>query len=80
MVSVLLTTFVAYLPRVFVAIIIVVITSAIATGVKGLIEVQIGLDGLVFAQSRKANFPSMSERDIYAALAADPFGRGKNTA
>lgn len=41
-VSVLLTTFVAYLPRVFVAIIIVVITSAIATGVKSLIEGALG--------------------------------------
>jgi phosphate transport system substrate-binding protein len=49
-------------------------------GVKGLIEVQIGLDGLVLAQSRKANFPSVSERDVYMALAAEPFGRGKNTA
>jgi phosphate transport system substrate-binding protein len=49
-------------------------------GVTGLIEVQIGLDGLVLAQARRANFPSMSERDIYLALAADPFGRGKNRA
>ena len=49
-------------------------------GVNGLIEVQIGLDGLVIAQSRRANFPSMSERDVYLALAADPFGHGKNRA
>ena len=49
-------------------------------GVNGLIEIQIGLDGLVIAQSRKANFPAMTERDVYRALAADPFGRGKNTA
>ena len=56
------------------------VEDCVKHGVKGLIEVQIGLDGLVFAQSRKANFPSMSERDVYAALAADPFGRGKNTA
>lgn len=49
-------------------------------GVKGLIEVQIGLDGLVIAQARRANFPSMTERDVYLALAADPFGRGPNKA
>ena len=49
-------------------------------GVKGLVEVQIGLDGLVIAQSRRASFPGVSERDIYRALAAEPFGRGKNTA
>ena len=49
-------------------------------GVTGLVEIQIGLDGLVFAQARRANFPSMSQRDIYMALAADPFGRGPNTA
>lgn len=56
------------------------VDDCVKHGVKGLIEVQIGLDGLVVAQSRKANFPSVSERDIYMALAADPFGRGKNTA
>lgn len=41
-VSDLLTTFVAYLPRVFVAIVIVVITSAIAAGVKSLITGALG--------------------------------------
>lgn len=41
-VSALLTTFVAFLPRVFVAIIIVVVTAAIAQGVKGLIEGALG--------------------------------------
>lgn len=56
------------------------VEDCIKHGVNGLIEVQIGLDGLVIAQARRANFPTMSERDIYRALAADPFGRGKNTA
>jgi phosphate transport system substrate-binding protein len=49
-------------------------------GVKGVIEIQIGLDGLVVAQSRRGNFPGVTERDIYRALAADPFGRGPNRA
>ncbi|KAB7648592.1 substrate-binding domain-containing protein [Polymorphobacter fuscus] len=56
------------------------VDDCVKHGVKGLIEVQIGLDGLVVAQARRANFPGMSERDIYLALAADPFGRGPNRA
>ncbi len=49
-------------------------------GVNGVIELQIGLDGLVVAQSRRGNFRGLTERDIYRALAADPFGRGPNRA
>ena len=49
-------------------------------GVAGIIEVQIGLDGLVVAQSRQGNFPGVTERDIYRALAADPIGHGPNRA
>jgi len=44
-------------------------------GVKGILEVQIGLDGLVFAQSRSGQFAGLSESDIYKALAATPFGK-----
>ena len=49
-------------------------------GVKGLIELQVGIDGLVIAQARGSSFPSLTERDVYLALAADPFGKGPNTA
>jgi phosphate transport system substrate-binding protein len=49
-------------------------------GVKGLIELQVGIDGLVIAQAREASFPSISERDVYLALAANPFGKGPNKA
>ena len=49
-------------------------------GVKGLIELQVGIDGLVIAQAREGNFPSISERDVYLALAANPFGKGANKA
>ncbi len=49
-------------------------------GVKGIIELQVGIDGLVVAQSRQSNFPGITERDIYLALAANPFGRGPNRA
>lgn len=46
-----------------------------AKGVTGIIELQVGLDGLSIAQSRKANFPGLSEVDVYKALAAAPFGK-----
>lgn len=49
-------------------------------GVKGLIELQVGIDGLVIAQSRLGSFPGLTERDVYLALAANPFGKGPNTA
>ena len=49
-------------------------------GVKGLIELQVGIDGLVIAQAREASFPSLTERDVYLALAANPFGKGRNRA
>lgn len=49
-------------------------------GVKGLIELQVGIDGLVIAQARNADFPGLTERDVYLALAANPFGRGPNRA
>lgn len=49
-------------------------------GVKGLIELQVGIDGLVIAQARGANFPSLTERDVYLALAKNPFGKGPNRA
>jgi phosphate transport system substrate-binding protein len=56
------------------------VADCISHGVKGLIELQVGIDGLVIAQSRQANFPGITERDIYLALAANPFGKGPNTA
>lgn len=44
-------------------------------GVTGVLELQVGVDGLVIAQS-KAGVPlPLTTRDIYAALAAEPFGR-----
>lgn len=47
-----------------------------AAGVRQIIEVPIGIDGLVLIESaqRPTNF-ALSERDVYAALAANPFGK-----
>lgn len=49
-------------------------------GVTDLVEVQIGLDGLVIAQARNGVFPGLTARQVYLALAAEPFGRGPNRA
>jgi phosphate transport system substrate-binding protein len=48
-------------------------------GVTQIIEVQVGLDGIVMAQGNNATSYSLTEADIYKALAATPFGK-PNTA
>jgi phosphate transport system substrate-binding protein len=45
-----------------------------------IVELQIGLDGLVLAQSLAGRPMALSRRDVYLALAADPFGTGPNRA
>lgn len=52
-----------------------------ANGVNQVIEVPVGIDGLVMIESatRPTGF-QLTPRDIYMALAANPFGRGPNTA
>ncbi len=44
-------------------------------GVKGVVEVQVGIDGVVLAQGKRAQPMNLSLRDVYAALAAEPFGK-----
>jgi phosphate transport system substrate-binding protein len=49
-------------------------------GVTRIVEVQVGLDGLAIAHAKNsANF-GVSTRDLYLALAANPFGKGANKA
>ncbi len=48
-------------------------------GVKQVIEVPIGIDGLTFIQNKNAPALSLTPKDIYMALAANPFGK-PNTA
>ena len=49
-------------------------------GVDKIVEIQIGIDGIALSESvRGPAFASLTEADIYKALAADPFGR-PNTA
>jgi len=44
-------------------------------GITKIVEIQVGLDGIALAQSRSAPALALTERDIYAALAAKPFGK-----
>lgn len=45
-----------------------------ANGVTQIVEVKIGIDGLVIAESKAGPAFSLSQRDIYLGLAANPFG------
>ena len=51
-----------------------------ANGVTGIVELQVGLDGIAMAQGRNATSFALSEADIYKALAANPYGKGANKA
>ncbi len=48
-----------------------------SNGVKDIIEVKVGYDGIVFANSRKADVMDLSRKDIYLALAKDIMVDGK---
>ncbi|HWW63341.1 MAG TPA: PstS family phosphate ABC transporter substrate-binding protein [Sphingomonadaceae bacterium] len=44
-------------------------------GVKDIVEIQIGIDGITLAQSKAGPSLNLTEADVYKALAADPFGK-----
>ena len=44
-------------------------------GVKDIVEIQVGVDGLALAQSNKGQKFALSTVDVYKALAAKPFGK-----
>ena len=48
-------------------------------GVKQVIEIPVGIDGLAFIESKEGPAMDLTPRDIYAAIAANPFGK-PNTA
>ena len=54
--------------------------SCAKNGVKSVIEVPVGIDGLTLIEAKNAALNDLTVRDIYAALAANPFGKGANTA
>jgi phosphate transport system substrate-binding protein len=47
-----------------------------ANGVE-VIEIQVGLDGLALARARNGPDFGLTEKEVYAALAAEPFGRAQ---
>jgi len=51
-----------------------------ANGVKDVIEIQIGVDGLALAESNRGPGFRLTPKIVYEALAANPYGRGPNTA
>jgi phosphate transport system substrate-binding protein len=54
--------------------------SCVAAGVKNVIEIPVGIDGLTFIQAKGTQPLNLTQADIYKALAANPFGKGPNTA
>ncbi len=54
--------------------------QCVANGVKDIVEIQIGVDGLAFAESKKGPGLKLTPKIVYEALAANPFGKGPNKA
>ena len=54
--------------------------SCAKAGAKNIIEVPIGIDGLTLIESNNGPAMNLTPADIYKALAANPFGKGANTA
>ncbi len=49
-------------------------------GVKSIIEVPVGIDGLTIIEGNNGPAMNLTQADIYKALAANPFGKGENKA
>ncbi|HEX6740633.1 MAG TPA: substrate-binding domain-containing protein [Sphingomicrobium sp.] len=54
--------------------------DCVKNGVKTIIEVPVGIDGLTVIESNSGPAMNLTQADIYKALAANPFGKGPNTA
>jgi phosphate transport system substrate-binding protein len=54
--------------------------TCVANGVKTIIEVPVGIDGLTIIEGKTAAPMNLTQADIYKALAANPFGHGANSA
>lgn len=50
-----------------------------ANGVKEITEIQVGIDGIAFAESKSSPLQGLTQRDIYMALAKTPFGKPNKT-
>jgi phosphate transport system substrate-binding protein len=54
--------------------------TCVKNGVKTIIEVPVGIDGLTIIEGTDGPAMNLTQADIYKALAANPFGRGPNKA
>src|SRR4051794_19531031 len=54
--------------------------ACVKNGAKTIIEVPVGIDGLTIIEANNAPAMNLTQADIYKALAANPFGKGANTA
>lgn len=54
--------------------------DCVKNGVRNVIEVPVGIDGLAFIEANSGPGMNLTQADIYKALAANPFGRGPNRA
>lgn len=54
--------------------------SCTKAGVTDIVEVQIGVDGLAFAEAQNGPALKLTPKIVYEALAANPYGKGANTA
>ena len=50
-----------------------------SNGVKDIIEIQVGLDGVAFAEANGGPSIALTPADVYKALAANPFGKPNTT-
>jgi len=49
--------------------------DCLRNGVRDVVEMQIGVDGLAFAQAKSGPALALTEQDVYEAIAAEPYGR-----
>src|SRR5689334_21869725 len=54
--------------------------TCVQNGVKTIIEVPVGIDGLTIIEGKDGPAMNLTQADIYKALAANPFGKGPNKA
>jgi phosphate transport system substrate-binding protein len=54
--------------------------TCVKNGVKQVIEVPVGIDGLTILEANNGPAMNLTQADIYKALAANPFGKGPNKA
>jgi phosphate transport system substrate-binding protein len=54
--------------------------TCVQNGAKTIIEVPVGIDGLTVIEANSGPAMNLTQADIYKALAANPFGKGANTA